>query len=71
MYAEVRGEKDRLLLLCAVGGYFGLHRFFAGRWITGLIWLFTAGVFFIGWFIDLILIAIGKFKDKNGFDVTN
>ena len=71
MYVELHGEKDKILILCAVGGYFGLHRYFVGKWKTGLLWTFTAGVFLIGWIVDLILIAIGKFKNKDGFTITN
>jgi TM2 domain-containing membrane protein YozV len=37
-------------------GMFGAHRFYYGRPITGTIWFFTLGVFFIGWIIDLFLI---------------
>ena len=37
-------------------GFCGIHRFYAGRWVTGLIWLFTGGLLFIGQFIDLFLI---------------
>ena len=37
-------------------GFMGAHRFYYGRQITGTIWFFTLGLFFIGWFIDLFLI---------------
>lgn len=37
-------------------GFIGAHRFYYGKQITGVIWFFTLGVFFIGWFIDLFLI---------------
>jgi TM2 domain-containing membrane protein YozV len=39
-----------------VFGFMGAHRFYYGRPITGTIWLFTCGLFFIGWIIDLFLI---------------
>ena len=39
-------------------GFFGAHRFYYGRQITGAIWFFTLGVFFIGWIIDLFLIPM-------------
>jgi TM2 domain-containing membrane protein YozV len=37
-------------LLCIIGffGVAGLHRFYAGKWVTGLIWLFTGGLLVIG-----------------------
>jgi hypothetical protein len=36
-----------------------------GKAGTGLIWLFTAGCFAIGWFTDIVLVLSGKFKDTS------
>jgi TM2 domain-containing membrane protein YozV len=47
-------------------GAFGVHRFYVGKIGTGIIYLFTGGLFGFGWFIDALLIAFGKFKDSNG-----
>lgn len=37
-------------------GFIGAHRFYFGRPISGTIWFFTAGLFLIGWIVDLFLI---------------
>ena len=37
-------------------GFTGSHRFYYGNPISGTIYFFTLGLFFIGWFIDLFLI---------------
>ena len=49
------GTSYLLWLLCLLG-FCGIHRFYNGRIITGLIWLFTGGLFLIGQIIDLFLI---------------
>ena len=54
------------LILCLIGGIFGLHRFYVGKWGTGFLFCFTFGGFMFGWFVDLIKILHGTFKDKNG-----
>jgi TM2 domain-containing membrane protein YozV len=35
-------------------GVFGVHRFYMGKWITGLVWLFTGGLFLLGYLYDLL-----------------
>lgn len=37
-------------------GFTGSHRFYYGRPISGTIYFFTLGLFFVGWLIDLFLI---------------
>ena len=37
-------------------GFLGAHRFYFGKPISGTIYFFTLGLFFIGWFVDLFLI---------------
>lgn len=45
-------------------GFIGAHRFYYGRQISGVIWFFTLGLFFIGWIIDLLLIP-GMARDAD------
>ena len=40
--------------LCFFLGYFGAHKFYEGRVGLGILYLFTFGLFGIGWLIDSI-----------------
>lgn len=37
-------------------GFLGAHRFYYGKQLSGTLYFFTLGLFFIGWVIDLFLI---------------
>ena len=40
-------------LLLTFLGWLGAHRFYLGKWVTGLLYLFTLGLFGFGWLYDL------------------
>ncbi len=40
-------------LLLAFAGLFGIHRMYMGKWLTGLLYLFTVGLFGVGYIYDL------------------
>lgn len=65
-YGVSKKSKGVALLLCIFLGWCGAHKFYVGRIGSGLVYLFTYGVFGIGWIVDIIRILLGHFKDKYG-----
>ena len=61
-------DKDRMttLIICVLLGLVGGHQFYVGKIGKGVLYLFTGGLFGIGWIIDIISLATGSFKDSNG-----
>lgn len=57
-------------LLCFFFGVFGVHRFYAGKIVTGVVQLLTFGGFGIWWLVDLILIVTGNLRDGDGRRIT-
>lgn len=48
-------EKKKELLIVIFLGPFGVHKFLKGEIRMGIIYLFTVGLFFIGWIKDIII----------------
>ena len=66
-------DKDWLttLLLCFFLGYLGVHRFYTGNTLYGVLQLITLGGCGIWTLIDLILLITGGYQDEQGKDVKN
>ena len=59
-------NKTTALILAIIFGWAGVHRFYAGKAGTGILWLLTLGMFCFGWAVDIVKIARGKFTDGHG-----
>lgn len=49
-------NKWAAFLLCFFLGFIGAHKFYEGKVGMGILYLFTGGIFGIGWLIDTIIL---------------
>ncbi len=52
-------------MLCLLLGYLGIHKFYEKKVLVGILYLFTGGIFLIGWIYDCIKLGINLCKIKN------
>lgn len=55
-----------LIVLWLLFGCIGAHQFYAGRPVLGILYLFTGGLFGIGYLVDGVRILTGRFTDNEG-----
>jgi TM2 domain-containing membrane protein YozV len=55
-YGTASGPKNYNVtwILLVFLGVFGIHRFYLGKIITGILWFFTGGFFLMGYLYDLL-----------------
>ena len=55
-FRYITGDKNYNVswILLTFLGIFGAHRFYLGKWVTGLIWFFTGGLFLLGYLYDYL-----------------
>ena len=59
-------KRSVAFLLCLFAGYLGAHRFYTGKFSSGIAYSFTLGLLGVGWVIDLLAILFGTFRDVYG-----
>ena len=62
-------SKLTTILLCFFLGGLGIHRFYLGYTLIGVIQLLTFGGFLIWVIVDLIRLTIGSLKDSEDNDL--
>ena len=63
-------SKVMAITMCIVFGWLGIHRYYVGKVGTGIIFMFTFGLFGIGWIHDTVKLATNTFTDCFGLPVT-
>lgn len=62
----VEGDIDYTVawILLTFLGFFGIHRFYMGKWLTGLLYLCTGGLFLVGYLYDYCTMN-GQISERN------
>ncbi len=55
---QKRVDKVVALIICICLGWCGIHKFYEGKVGMGIVYIFTFGLFGIGWIVDIITIAM-------------
>lgn len=65
-------NKITAMILCTLGflGFAGLHRIYAGKKISGILFFVTLGFLGLGTMFDLICIVFDKFSDSENRKLT-
>lgn len=58
-------------ILCLFLGYIGIHKFYEKKITIGILYLFTGGLFFVGWIYDCIKLGSELYRDKNINNLSN
>jgi len=71
----IEGDTDYSIawILLVFLGMFGIHRFYLGKWLTGILYLLTFGFFMIGYLYDLLTLntQIAEVNKANIQDQSN
>ena len=57
-------ENKVYFCLCLFLGFLGAHKFYKGETMLGVVYLFTGGLFFIGWALDLIPLLCNTNRER-------
>ena len=68
MNPTIVSDKNLFLVatLCFLLGVFGVHRFYCGKIMSGVLMIFTIGGLGIWALVDFIIVCFGEFTDSQG-----
>ncbi|MCG6551811.1 MAG: TM2 domain-containing protein [Candidatus Magnetominusculus sp. LBB02] len=70
MAGESSKSRTIALVLCFLTGWMGGHRFYCNKVGTGVVMMLTMGGFGLWYFVDLVMISLGSFKDKDDLPIS-